>query len=84
MIAIITRTRPATDTLPTRIVAIFCDRGWGGKRLTVPYDYERNADVNHAGAAGALYHLHGVRKARLVGSADLPRAARVHLFDPSL
>ena len=82
MITIITRTMPATDAKPTRIVARFGDVGWGPKRSTVAWDYALNAEHNHFNAARKLWaEWSGTLDATYVGAGDNHRSAeRIHLL----
>lgn len=83
MVTIITRTMPATDNLPTRIVARFGDAGWGPKRSTVSWDYALNAEHNHFIAARKLWaEWSGTLDATYVGAGDNHRSAeRIHLLN---
>lgn len=82
MITIITHLVPATDTLPTRIVARFGDVGWGDKRSTVAWDHALTSEHNHFNACRKLWlEWSGTLDANYVGAGDNHRSCeRIHLL----
>lgn len=83
VVTIITRTLPATDGKPTRILAKFGDAGWGPKSATVAFDHARSFNENHFTAARKLWaEWSGTLDATPIASGDIARRSeRVHLLD---
>lgn len=82
--SILTTVTPATDTRGTCIRAKFGEPGWGGKTLSVAWDYSRTGNENHRLAAEHLlaahrYTISGAHY-RHVGSGQIGHAKQVHLF----
>jgi hypothetical protein len=82
--SILTTVTPATDTRGTCIRAKFGEPGWGGKTLSVAWDYSRTGNENHRIAAERLLAAHRYEVAgahyRHVGSGQIGHAKQVHLF----
>lgn len=82
MVTIVTRTLPATDTKPLRIIAKFGDSGWGPKSSTITFDHGSSFNGNHFRAAQKLWaEWSGDLDATYLGAGDVCRRnERVHLL----